>query len=91
MSDKRYVYQHLRRINRVDTTIRNLDPEAYRRLKTWAAARGVAVGPALSELIRARLPKSTGRPKSFADFPIADFGPGSETLSDDIDEILYGG
>lgn len=36
----------------MDTTIRDLDPEAYRRLKAHAALTGKSIGEALNEAIR---------------------------------------
>jgi plasmid stability protein len=39
----------------MDTTIRNLDPKAYRALKARAAMTGKTVGQAVNEAIRAYL------------------------------------
>lgn len=91
MSHKGYIQAMKGPIPPMDTTVRNLDPEAYRRLKAWAAARGVTIGTALSEIIVDRIPKTQPRLRSFGDLPSEDFGPGTETLSEDVDDILYGG
>jgi plasmid stability protein len=75
----------------MDTTIRNLDEDAYRRLKAEAALRGRTIGDLLSEAIRSYLEKpAPGAPRrSLADLVQADYGDGSERLSDDVDSIAY--
>lgn len=76
----------------MDRTIRNLDPRAYRAIKARAAAEGKTLGQAVSEAIAAYL----GRPAvalsstSLADLTPEDLGPGTETLSVDIDAVVYG-
>jgi plasmid stability protein len=77
----------------MDKTIRNLDERAYRALKARAASQGRSLGEVVSEAIRSYL----GRPRpgsgtaSLADLIPEDLGPGTETLSDDVDTIVYGG
>lgn len=76
----------------MDTTIRNLDEETYRRLKAHAALNGQTIGEALNQAMRAYLSseqevEKTGR---FTDLPHEDLGEGNEDLSDRVDEILYG-
>lgn len=76
----------------MDTTIRNLDPDAYRRLKAHAALTGKTVGEVLNEAIRAYLarrplPEQTG---TLADWRPVEFPPGNERLSEEIDRIVYG-
>jgi plasmid stability protein len=76
----------------MDTTIRNLDPRAYRALKARAVLLGKNVGEAVNEAIRAWLnrPESQPRRGSLRDLrPIA-FPDGSERLSEEIDDIVYG-
>jgi len=74
------------------TTIRNLDPEAYRALKARAALSGRTVGELVSEAIQTYLaaPDPFGKRGSLRDLTPEDAGPGSEHLSDDIDAIVYG-
>ena len=76
----------------MDTTIRNLDPKAYRALKARAALLGKTVGEAVNEAIRAYLNRPGNLPKrgSLRDLRPVDFGPGSEHLSEQVDEIVYG-
>ena len=76
----------------MDTTIRNLDEDAYRRLKARAAADGKSLGEALNEAMRAY---TAGQPpfekkRSLLDIKPVDFGKGTEHLSDEIDAIVYG-
>lgn len=76
----------------MDTTIRNLDARLYRAALARAKARGQTVGALVNEALRAFLkaqpPKA--RRHSFLDFKPIDFGPGTEHLSEQVDEVLYG-
>lgn len=76
----------------MDATIRNLDDDAYRALKAWAAAHGLTMGEATSRMIRAYVkgPNAWPKTRSLADFPHEDWGPGSENVSQEIDSIVYG-
>jgi len=77
----------------MDTTIRNLDRNAYRSLKARAALTGKTVGEAVNEAIRAylaqqRLPERRGSLRDLAPWP---FPEGSERLSEETDRVVYGG
>jgi len=76
----------------VDTTIRNLDPVAYRALKARAALTGKTVGEAVNEAIRAYLARPDTLPKtgSLRDLAAEAYPEGSERLSEEIDAIVYG-
>jgi plasmid stability protein len=79
----------------MDTTIRNLNEAAYRELKARAAIEGKSIGEAMTAAIRAyvasspRNERQSGRP-SILDVEPIDLGPGSEHLSEEVDEIVYG-
>lgn len=75
----------------MDTTIRNLDAKLYRRLRVRATAESRTVGELLNEAMRAYLarPAVASHSKSILDLPTFDFGPGSERLSEQVDEIVY--
>lgn len=77
----------------MDTTIRNLDEQAYRRLKAHAALHGQTIGEAMNQAIRTYLTQQTSIEKTgrSRDIPSADLGEGSEALSEQVDESLYGG
>jgi hypothetical protein len=76
----------------MDTTIRNLDEGAYRRLKARAAAEGKTVGAALNEAMSAYAdwPWAGLKRGSLADLKPRPFGKGTERLSEEIDAVVYG-
>jgi hypothetical protein len=76
----------------MDTTIRNLDPEAYRHLKAHAALHGLTIGEAMNEAIRAYLARKwpAGGSGTLADWQPEAYPPGNERLSEEIDRIVYG-
>jgi len=76
----------------MDTTIRNLDEQAYRALRAQAVIQGRNVGDLLNEAMRtylARIPLTKGR-SSLRDLKPEPFPDGNEHLSEEIDAILYG-
>ena len=76
----------------MDTTIRNLDEDAFRRLKARAASEGKTIGQALNEAMRTytmgQLPFEKKR--SILDSKPTDFGKGTERLSEEVDAVVYG-
>lgn len=75
----------------MDTTIRNLDPRAYRAIKARAALTGQTLGAAVSEAIRAYVARPGGsRAGSILDLAPEPYPAGSERLSEEIDRIVYG-
>jgi plasmid stability protein len=76
----------------MDTTIRNLDATAYRRLKARAALEGKTIGQMVNEAIEALLAQPVPRQKtrSLAELKPISFPPGNERLSEEIDSIVYG-
>lgn len=73
----------------MDTTIRNLDERVYREAKAQAARTGRTIGEVVNEALRAYL----GQPPAtygWSDLQPLDFPPGNETLSEEIDAIVYG-
>lgn len=76
----------------MDVTVRNVDDEAYRRLKAQAALEDRTVGEVLTEAIEAYLEEGSAEGTgSLADLQPADWGPGTERLSEEHDEALYDG
>lgn len=76
----------------MDTTIRNLDEQAYRALRARAVLEGRTVGELMNEAIRSYLgqrPGKRGR-KSLRDLRPEPFPKGNERLSSEIDAIVYG-
>lgn len=76
----------------VATTIRNLDEDAYRRLKAHAARTRRTIGAELTEAIEEYLAHRGAQRKrrSILQFKPRDLGPGTERLSEEIDRIVYG-
>lgn len=76
----------------MDTTIRNLDEGAYRRLKARAALEGRTIGDVLNEAIRAFLsrPDPHRRDGSLMDLRPEAYPAGNEELSRQIDAVVYG-
>jgi hypothetical protein len=76
----------------MDTTVRNLDEQAYRALRARAVREGRTVGELISEAIRSYLERpelKRGKTSLRALVP-EPFPDGNEQLSSSIDEIVYG-
>ncbi len=76
----------------MDTTVRNLDEEAYRALRARAVLEGRTVGELISEAIRSYLRHDAvpRRKVSLRSLRSEPFPEGSEGLSSEIDSIVYG-
>jgi plasmid stability protein len=76
----------------MDTTIRNIDTDAYRQLKARAALEGRPIGEVLSDLVRAASRSGAAWPKrgSAADIRPERMGKKNRRLSQEIDAIVYG-
>ena len=76
----------------MDTTIRNLDEDAYRDLKARAAREGKSVGQAVNEAIRAYLagPGARRGTRSLGELRPEPYPEGNERLSEETDAIVYG-
>ncbi len=76
----------------MDTTVRNLDPQAYRALRARAVLEGRTIGDLISEAIRAYLARSpVQRPGSTLRLLRPEPYPeGNERLSAEIDAVVYG-
>ena len=76
----------------MDTTIRNLDPRAYRALKAQASFEGRTIGDAVNEAIRAYVawPGRRDRSGSLRSLRPQEFPPGNERLSEESDSVAYG-
>jgi len=76
----------------MDTTIRNLDNEIYRQLKAHAARTGRTIGEAINEAMRFYLamPNPFDHRGSLFDLEPEPYPQGSERLSENIDQVVYG-
>jgi len=77
----------------MDTTIRNLDEDAYRRLKARAALADKTIGQMVNEAIRAYLarPAPDDRQGTLRELRPEPYGEGCDRLSEEIDAVVYGG
>jgi len=75
----------------MDTTIRNLDEDAYRALRARAVMERKTVGALVTEAIRGYLARPAVR-RNVSTLRLLHprpFPPGNERLSMEIDDILY--
>lgn len=77
--------------------VRNVDEETFRKFKAFTIAERMKLGGALTLAMRRLLEEKMKRRKenlkkasALLKIKPTDFGPGSEHLSEQIDEILYG-
>jgi len=76
----------------VDTTIRNLDENAYRALKARAALSGKTMGETVNEAIRVYLATVDPfqRTGSLRELRPRTYPEGNEHLSEEVDAVAYG-
>ena len=76
----------------MDTTVRNLDEQAYRALRARAVLEGRTVGELISEAIRSYLGRGavTQRTASLRALRPEPYPEGNEGLSSEIDAVVYG-
>lgn len=77
---------------KMDTTVRNLDEQAYRALRARAVIEGRTVGELISEAIRGYLGRCAVRPgkTSLRALRPEPYPEGNERLSAEIDAVVYG-
>jgi plasmid stability protein len=76
----------------MDTTVRNLEEQAYKALRARAVLEGRTVGALISEAIRSYLERSTIKrgTASLRDLQPELYPEGNEKLTSEIDAIVYG-
>ena len=75
----------------MDTTIRNLDNQAYREARARAVLEGRTVGDVVNDALRSYLKRAVPKGKrSLAELRPIRFPEGNEQLSGKIDEVVYG-
>jgi hypothetical protein len=76
----------------MDTTVRNLDEQAYRALRARAVMEGRTVGELISEAIRGYLGRGAVRrgTTSLRALRPEPYPEGNEHLSSEIDAVVYG-
>lgn len=73
----------------MDTTIRNIDPFVYKKLKTKAAEEGISIGEAVTKAISEWLGLAKKKKRSIIEIKPEHFGYQYRNLSEEIDEVLY--
>ena len=83
----------VRNMTNVDMTIRNLDEEVLREFKAEAVRENKTFGQAAVEAFRFWLEHKFSlkmkKKMKLSDSKPVDFGPGTEGLSEQLDEVLY--
>jgi plasmid stability protein len=74
----------------MDTTIRNIDPFVYKKLKAKAAEKGISIGEAVTKAISEWLSLEKKKTKSILEIKPEHFGYQYQNLSEELDEVLYG-
>ena len=76
----------------MDTTVRNIDKDMYRQIMAEAAVVGRTVGDVLNDAMRLYLAQREVKEKrgSLRDLRPEKYPEGTEGLSDQIDNIVYG-
>lgn len=75
----------------MNVTIKNMNRKLYQEFKAEAARRGLEVGEALTLAIQEFMKSErTSKNLSILEFEPFDWGEGTETVSEDVDAILYG-
>jgi len=76
----------------MDTTVRNLDEQAYRELRARAVLEGRTVGELISEAIRIYLRRGAVKKghASLRELHTEPYPKGNERLSVEVDAVIYG-
>ena len=74
----------------MDTTIRNIDENVYRKLKAKAALEGLSVGEAITEAIKTWLGYRKEKKSSILNIKSVRSKRRNKMLSVEVDKILYG-
>ncbi len=73
----------------MDTTIRNIDPFVYKKLKTRAAEEGISIGEAVTKAISEWLGLEKKKKISITEIKPEHFGRQYRNLSEEVDDVLY--
>lgn len=75
----------------MDTTIRNIDKQAYREARARAVLEGRTIGDVVNEALRSYLKRTVPKGKrSLTELRPETFPDGNEGLSGEIDKVVYG-
>lgn len=71
-------------------SVRNVNDAIFEKFKREAKLRNMNLGEAITEAMSYWMKKDAKKRLKLHELPTFDFGPGSENLSENVDEILYG-
>ncbi|MBS3175024.1 hypothetical protein J4440_04045 [Candidatus Woesearchaeota archaeon] len=71
-------------------TVKEVDKKIFQELKAEAIKRKLNVGTALTLAMQNWLSSLRKKKKDLLDLKPSDWGPGTERLSEQIDEVIYG-
>ena len=75
----------------MNITIRGLDEAVFRRFKAKAVEEGLKIGEAVTQAMKLWIRERSIKPKgSLLDIKPFNWGEGTERVSIEIDQILYG-
>ncbi len=83
------LYPLVTHVLHMDTTIRNIDPIIYKKLKTKAAQEGISIGEAVTRAISEWLGLAKKKKRSIIEIEPEHFGYQYRNLSEEIDEVIY--
>ncbi len=72
-------------------TVKEVDEESFKELKAEAVRRKMGVGIALTLAIESWLSSLKQKKGSLSELKSRNWGPGTEYLSEKVDEAIYGG
>ena len=71
-------------------TVREVNPEVFREFKAEATRHGMTVGTALTLAMLQFKQELRRKKKKFTSWKPVSWGKGTEQVSEEVDEILYG-
>ena len=71
-------------------TVKEIDEDSFKELKAFAAKGKITIGAALTLAIKKLLSQTRKKRKDLAELAPINWGPGTEHLSEQIDEVIYG-
>ncbi len=77
-------------MTKMQLSVKNVDMEIFREFKAESARVGLPVGGALTLAMQSWLQKRKKPKLSILDYKPTSWGKGTERVSEQIDEILYG-
>jgi len=74
----------------MNITIRGVDEKIFKEFKAEAAREGKKIGEAMNEAMRVWLMRRRAKKLRLLDLKPSDWGEGTERLSVEINQIIYG-